>query len=134
MAEGYMRACFNALGREMDVLSAGTAAFPGLCPSREAVLAMKEINVDVSGHKSSLLDKGLVKWADIILVMEPHHRSAVISLYPKADTKVFLFRKFQENAESNGVPDPIGRGIDFYRDILEIIKESTEGFIKWLRT
>ena len=133
MAEGYLSKRLRDGGKNISVASAGTGAISGLKPSPEAVEAMKEINIDVSRYESSPLTKDTIEKADIILVMGPMHKERVLQLAPSVEDKVFYLRQFVNgNAQDKFIPDPIGKPIEFYRKTLDLIKESVEGFLKWL--
>jgi len=132
MAMGYLRKRLKDLGKDIVVESAGTAALPGLGPSKDAVMAMGDIGVDISGHMSTQLSKEMIKKADIILVMEPIHKDEILRLAPEHIDKVFYFREFDTSADEYSVPDPIGMGSGFYKNVLDVIKKSTEGFLKWM--
>lgn len=63
MAEGFLR----ALGKGMiEVRSAGTIA-AGL--HTRAVAVMKEIGIDISGHKSKTYDLEDLSWADLVITL-----------------------------------------------------------------
>jgi len=74
----------------------------------------------------------MVKSADMILVMEPHHRDAIITASPESEGKVYYLRDFDGHGADEMVPDPIGKGRSFYRNVFNVIKKSTEGLLKWL--
>jgi protein-tyrosine-phosphatase len=75
----------------------------------------------------------MIKWADVILVMEPLHREAVISGMPQAAEKVFLLGDFPNGSTDKSVPDPVGRTINYYKVTYNLITSSVEGLIKWLK-
>ena len=136
MAEGYLGKRLKDIGVDgAMVISSGTGAMPGLKPTDEAIEVMKENGIDVSGYISSSLSKAHVENADAVLVMEPMHKNRILNMLPKAKEKVYLLREFStENKKpSNSIPDPIGRPVDFYREVFEIIKNSVEGFIQWIK-
>lgn len=133
MAEGYLKRRLKELGKEILVESTGTGTISGFKPSDEAIESMKEIGIDVSGYESSALARETIDKADIILVMAPMHREAIMGMAPDAKDKIFYLREFAKEGSLNKIiPDPIGRPIEFYREILGVIKESLEGFLKWL--
>jgi protein-tyrosine-phosphatase len=75
----------------------------------------------------------MIERADIILVMEPYHRDFIIRLVPESRSKVFYLRQFSQDPADDIIPDPIGRGVDFYKQVKDIITDSLEGFIKWVK-
>ena len=136
MAEGYLAKRLKEEGfSDVTVVSSGTAAFPGLSPTEEAISVMKEEGVDVSVYKSSNLGKKQIEAADIILTMAPTHTYRVLAMDPKAEKKTYLLRKFStEKIKINDtIEDPVGRPLEFYKKVFKIIKNSTEGFLKWIK-
>lgn len=136
MAEGYLVKRLKDIGKDNAiVISSGTGAVPGLKPTEEAIQVMKEHGIDVSKYVSSSLSKTHIENADIILVMEPRHKDRILGMAPEAKNKTYLLREFSSdrNRPHNSVHDPIGRQVEFYREIFEVIKDSIEGFLKWLK-
>ena len=136
MAEGYLVSKFKAMGlTDKLVLSSGTGAIPGLKPTQETIDVMSEHGIDVTGYVSSSLSKQTIENADVILVMTPSHKERILSMDLKAKAKTFLLREFSEEESKDGslIMDPIGRPIEFYREVFEVIKVSIDGFLAWLK-
>ena len=135
MAEGYLVKRLKELGIKADVMSAGTNAAPGLKPTEEAVQVTKENGIDISEYTSSRLNKVQIDAADIILVMSRHHRDDALNLEPEAKNKIRFLREFslEKTRRTDTIDDPIGKPVRTYREIFEIIKDSIEGFLKWLK-
>ena len=136
MAEGYLVKRLKETGMDsVMVISSGTAAFPGLKPTLEAAQVMQEYGIDVSSYISSSLSKEHIESADVILTMEPRHKERIIGIDPKAKSKTYLLREFSEekNRSSDSIIDPIGKPVEFYKEVFESIKNSIEGFLKWIK-
>lgn len=97
------------------VNSAGTAAPIGQPASAHSVTACRESGIDISGHRSSPLTSEMIEAADLILVMEEHHREAIVRHDPRARDKTFLFSEYGVDDAGPGVMDPIGQSSDVYR-------------------
>jgi len=134
MAEGYMKKTLKEHGKNIKVVSAGTGAMDGMTPPEETVEVMNEIGIGVSEHRSASVRVDMVKAADVILVMEPQNKEHILDIDRNANSKIFFMRDFDKGANSKNMPDPIGKGEAYYRDVLGIVKRSVEGFIKWLNT
>jgi len=135
MAEGYFKKRIKELGKDISVSSVGIAAFYGMTPPKEAISVMNEIGIDISSHKSTVLTRDVVTLADLILVMGPTHKDAILKIAPEAEKNIFYLGNFEENKGNNNfIPDPIGQSEEFYKEVLDIIKKSTEGFLKWLES
>jgi protein-tyrosine phosphatase len=133
MAEGYLTKRLKETGLcDISVISFGTGAIPGLSPTDAAIQVMKEQDIDVSRYVSSGLSSAIIKDADIVLVMEPHHKNQVLNLVPGAAKKTYLLGEFSLKKEGKikSIPDPIGQPIENYKKIFESIKDCVDGFLK----
>ena len=130
MAEGLLKSMLPEAGwKDMAVRSAGAAAWPGHPASPEAVEAMQEMGIDIRQHEATLLDADLVNESDLILVMGSHHRQCVVGISPQADTRTHLISEFGA-VPRDGIADPIGMGLDRYRECAAEIKDCAEGVVK----
>ena len=81
-----------------------------------------ERNMDVVSHRSQTLSRDLVRSADLILAMGPHHLERIEALGGVG--KAFLLADFASHGASlRAISDPIGAELDVYRataDELEI--------------
>ncbi len=107
--------------QDIELCSAGTAAPEGMKPPQEVEEVMRGEGVDISGHQATSLGRDLIDEADLILVMEKHHRSRVLEICPEASQKVFLLREFSPNLEERflDIPDPIGKPLETYQQIFQ---------------
>ena len=96
MAEGLCRSFLGRLRlqQEVEVASAGLNAVAGGPASREAVAIMAERGIDLSGHKTACLTDEQVRWADLILTMEEHHRRRLLEQFPEAVGKAFVLKEY----------------------------------------
>lgn len=91
------------------VNSAGLSTQNGLCASENAILAMKELGRDISGHRSSILDKKLVSDSDIVLTMTEAHRQIAIALFPELREKICRLDPL------HNIEDPYGGDLNVYK-------------------
>jgi protein-tyrosine-phosphatase len=131
MAEGLCRSLLGhfRLQREVEVASAGLSALDGGPASREAAIAMRERGVDLSGHQTAGLTAEKVRWADLILTMEEHHRQRLLERFPDAADKAFVLKEYvaapaggtpaaqtgRKRAGSYDILDPFGQSAEVYR-------------------
>ena len=66
----------------------------GESPPRQIIEIGFKKGIDLSNHKSRLLDNSLVEKSDLIITMDGAQKNAILSLYPQAKGKVFTFREF----------------------------------------
>ena len=120
---------------DLEIRSAGTAAGAGAPASSVAIEAMREVNVDLTDHRSSSLNGYMLEEADIIFCMAERDRKHIVGWFKSVEDKVYLLREFDpERADSDypDVPDPIGLDIDAYRRALTMIERSMHEIIKIL--
>lgn len=136
MAWGLLNQILTDKG-DYHIITAGISAISAMPPTQETIQVMSEKGIDVSNHRSSLLTDEMLREADLILVMEARHKDNITSRLPEAQNKVHLLREFGRIKKENelfipDIPDPIGKSIDFYRKVSDIIKEGIERVVKKL--
>ncbi len=83
------------------VSSAGIAAHEGDSATPEAVRALSERGVDISGHRARQVTAEMIAEADLVLTMTAAHKDAVVKLSSGAAGKVFTIREFARGAAEN---------------------------------
>lgn len=106
--------------RGIVVRSAGTSAAAGLRASERAIEACRELNVDLSGHRSQPLTRELLLSADAIYAMAHHHLEAIAELAPEAVDRATLL------AGDSDIEDPVGGPIEEYRMVAARIRGGLE--------
>lgn len=101
---------------ELTVLSAGIMAIEGDDVSANAVLAMQEKGIDISGHKAYQLREKDVEEADLILTMTDGQKMMISQLAPD---KVFTLGEFSGN--DYDITDPYGGDLTEYRETADEI-------------
>ena len=115
IAEGYLRARYSNL---FDVGSAGTEVRD---VNPLAVAVMKEIGIDISGHRSKLIDEFFDRGADIVVtVCDSAHQAC--PFFPGAKTIIHA-----------GFPDPSGcTGTP--NECLTQFRQVRDAIIAWIDT
>ncbi len=119
LAEGILEALLPA-GRGVLVGSAGTAGIvgaPATALAREVALTH---GIDLSGHRSSGLERAGIDDADLVLAMTREHERAVIALAPRARARTFLLSEFA-GAGTGDVPDPVGGTREEYEAVYRML-------------
>jgi protein-tyrosine-phosphatase len=99
---------------DVDVLSAGTSAWDGAPASDGALLVGMERGLDLSQHRAQTLTRELVRDADLILAMGPHHLERVEALGGAG--RAYLLTDFaSRGSNARPVNDPIGGELELYR-------------------
>ena len=133
MAEGLFRHAVKGRG-DFAVISAGVGAVEGLPPSENAVVALKQLGIDISRQRSRMLSAELVQRADFIFGMTHSHVDAILLLYPQAAEKTFLLREFDETLDrfENDIPDPIGGPLSTYLECRDQIEQGIASMLKFI--
>jgi len=105
---------------DIEVISAGIAAFPGMPAAGEAIDALSELGIDLKSHRSALLTPEAVREADLVLTMTARHRDHVRALVPGSEDKVFTLGEYAGQEED--ISDPIGQPIEVYRECARKLK------------
>lgn len=133
MAEGLLKKIFEG-SENIHVSSAGVAAFEGMAASKEAILVMQKLGVDISAHAAMRVTDEMLKQADFILVMEQGHKEYILKRVSGLNKKVFLLKEFSEDKSGGlSIQDPIGMSIGFYEKIAGELQKSIEGLVLKLK-
>ena len=113
-AEAYIRQKFSVAGIEAETFSRGLLTLPHQRPPTEAQQAAMEFNIDLSAHVSQTLLGTDLDRAGLVLVMDAGQRQHVLKMRPAGIGKVFLLSQPSGGAP---VPDPMGRGMEAFREV-----------------
>ncbi len=110
---------------KFQIISSGTGAASGFPATEFALEASKIWNCDLSEHRSQPLTDALIDESDLILAMTAGHLRELVRVKPGSSDKYFLLKNFPDHSpDGDGVDDPIGMPLDFYKDtFLEIGEE-----------
>jgi protein-tyrosine phosphatase len=107
MGEVLLRAHLEARGVAAHVHSAGTLPWGGAATGN-AEVAMRERGLDLDGHHSTGLTRGLVEGADLVLGMTREHVWRVTGLVSDAAERAFLVGELARLGSAAGPRDAIG--------------------------
>jgi protein-tyrosine-phosphatase len=116
MAEAIARKVARERGMtDIEIGSAGTAAWEGAPASDGALLVGIERDSDLSAHAARLLTREMVDSYDLILTMGPHHVERIEALGGKG--KTYLLTSYgSRGASDRPIGDPFGGELDLYRE------------------
>jgi len=132
MAEGLLRALLPE-DSGWEISSAGVCAADGWPASENAVEAMREKKIDISGLTSTTLTPELIEAADLLITMTEGHRQAVLAAVPESDGKVFLLKSFGIAQSAADIFDPVGQTLDVYRQVRDEIDAALPDLILYMR-
>jgi protein-tyrosine-phosphatase len=115
IAEGLARKLIIERGlSDVEIQSAGTSAWDGAPASDGALLVGMERTLDLSQHRAQTLTRDLIRDADLVLAMGPHHLERIEAL--GGSGKAYLLTDFaSRGASARPVNDPFGGELEMYR-------------------
>jgi protein-tyrosine-phosphatase len=100
--------------QDVEAISAGTSAHDGASASDGSLLVGMERNMDIGAHRAQTLSRDLVRSADLILAMGPHHLERIEALGGAG--RAFLLSDYASRGGSTrAISDPIGAELEVYR-------------------
>jgi|GEM_PF-666524 len=111
MAEALMLNLLKEVGEKTEgikIISAGTSAVKGQRASKNAILVMREKDIDINGHEAMPLTRELVDEADLILVMTQSHKFWVMQMSKDAHNKTYTLKEYAVRSRSTDVGELAG--------------------------
>ncbi|MGR9114455.1 MAG: low molecular weight protein-tyrosine-phosphatase [Gammaproteobacteria bacterium] len=127
MAQGLFQ---NALSvqnkKDCCISSAGLGALIGHKPDATACRLMLEKGIDISNFQACQLSKEMIRKADLILVMESFHKTAIEANDASARGKVFRLGEWG----GFDIPDPYKQDSEMFESTIRLIEQ---GVAHWVR-
>jgi protein-tyrosine phosphatase len=130
MGEGLLIQALNEAGMPaIQVRSAGLDALVGHKADKAVKRLMLERGIDLSAHRAQQLNRDILRWADLVLVMERAQKLSVQSWDPSARGKVFRIGEWGDF----DVPDPYRQSDNEFETALELIARGVSDWVPKLR-
>jgi protein-tyrosine-phosphatase len=126
LAAGALRQALGADAARVDVASAGTAAWEGQPATPSALEVAARDGVDLAEHRSQRVTPTLLRAADLVLVMERSHLSAVQALGADANRTHVLSDWPEPGEPALPVSDPFGASIEAYEECWRRIRRHVQ--------
>ena len=120
LAHELKKACQESI----EVRSAGLDALVGKQAHEVAQRLMHERGIDISGHRAHQLNRDMIGWADLVLVMENAHKFSLESWEPTARGKIYRLGEWG----NFDIPDPYLKSDEAFEIALELINK---GVSEW---
>jgi protein-tyrosine phosphatase len=101
MAAALLRARLEERGDQRTVASAGLVS-EGVPPPRQVIDAMWAVGLDLSDHRSRLVDVPMLHDADVVLAMTRQHLLDLNVMAPSTWGRMFTFAELIRRAEATG--------------------------------
>lgn len=131
MAEGLLRNLLPA-DSGWEISSAGVCSANGWPASANAIEAMREKGIDISGLHSQTLTPDLIQSADLLVTMTHGHRNAILQVSPEREGKVFLLKSFGTAKCAADITDPVGENLNVYRRVRDEIDAALPDLILYI--
>jgi len=140
LAEGIAKKLLTEYSLDViEISSAGSSALDGLPASALAIEVAGRHSIDLTEHRATLLNRTLVKDADLIITMGSNHRETVGIIEPSSLDYTFLLTDFCDDQVGN-ILDPIGLGAEDYESTYQVLDncirqlfEKLDSFEQWKR-
>jgi protein-tyrosine phosphatase len=113
-----------------EIASAGLGALVGRSMDQDSAAAAERQGIPLQPHTARQFDDGIGRAADVILVMETHHRQEIASRWSQFLGKTFLLGHFDDAQE---VPDPYRQAFGMHEHAVEIIARCSISWAKQLK-
>ncbi len=128
LAEEMLRQLCLGKTPAVEVRSAGIGALQG-APADETVQRIaQEHGLALDAHRGQQVTTALTRWADLILVMEPHHLQYILRTDPTARGKTYLLGHWLKM----DIGDPYRMDEGTYRSAHTTIAKAVESWRKAL--
>ena len=115
--------------RGIKVSSAGLGALVGEgADTRSAEIAARA-GLSLDRHIARQFTPALGRENDLILGMEPGHRSAIARQAPELSGRCLLFDQW---TGARGIADPYRKSVEFHERVFSALKEASEAWSAWL--
>ena len=127
---------FEERGMPVVVISGGTLNLQGKRAARHAISAVKELGLSLSGHRSQGAHPALMRMAEHIIIMAPHHGTELIALDPSLASKLVPLWEYYplEDGEQplTQIDDPVGKSLETFKQSRDIIQACLRAWIATL--
>ena len=133
MAAALFTAELGSEAGAIEVASGGTSALDGQPASEGSRAVAAGDGIDLSSHRARRLTAERVRDADLVFVMEPAHRAAVLAL-GAAGERVHLLSDWPQPGEPDlPVSDPFGASREAYEECWRRIRHHVRRIVPHVR-
>jgi protein-tyrosine phosphatase len=131
LAAAYFDSRLREQNCPIEVRSAGLDTTPGKEAHPLATAVARQNNLSLQTHITTSLSRELVDRADLILVMELVHSSALLQKHPEAARKVVELGYFNQGL-STEIADPFGGTKADFEVCYNAIRQSCDNLLKYI--
>ncbi|UHA76027.1 low molecular weight protein arginine phosphatase [Paenibacillus sp. 481] len=94
MAESLLRKLAQERGIEVEVKSAGVAAWNGTSMSEHAAQVLKQYDASNDSFQSTSVNQEDIQWADLVLTLTVGHKQQVLYQFPEMTDKTYTLKEY----------------------------------------
>ena len=128
MAAAQFKVACKSRGVPATIISMGTLGLNARPAAAEAIEAMDELGIDISGHRSQGISAGILAMATHIFVMEQKHADMIRRVQPGAAPRTLLLGSY-ENPDVPEVEDPVNQSIVEFRACRDRMQTAIDNFL-----
>lgn len=122
VAAALLRDRFRQRGlADWKVSSAGTWALMSRGASRYSIEVARRGGLDITDHRSTMVDEAQLRNADLVLTMEVGHAEALRAEFPEQAHKVYMIAEMV--GHTYNIPDPYGGPLDEYEQMYSSLSD-----------
>ncbi len=118
---------------DIEITSAGLAAYPGLPASPHATDVMHSAGLDLANHRARQFSRDIAEHNDFVIAMTEGHKHTLQKLHPEMAFKIFTIGELAGRPGFD-VADPFGQPVETYekcaRELQELIDEALHKIFK----
>ena len=127
MGEVLLQDYAERRGRSVAVKSASVLGLTGHPAHKNAIKVMREVDLDLTKHRSQPVTSELMTWADYVLVMEFKHATKLRERYPDStEDQIMMMGSFGGYVE---IKDPLGWWKGPFKICREELMRCVEAFV-----
>ncbi|SHF00011.1 low molecular weight protein arginine phosphatase [Alkalibacter saccharofermentans] len=131
MAKGIFEDLIKKEGRndEIAIDSAGISVYYSEGANPNAILAAREMGIDISSHISKQVDEYHIANSDLVLTMTTGQKEILKARYSGYAFKIFTLKEFEGDSKTWDIADPFGGSLDIYKRTAKEIKDAITNLI-----
>lgn len=132
MADAYMKKRVLEEKLPIEICSSGVYAENHAQASYLAIEAMKEYDVDLTGHKATNTQNSNISQMDIILCATTGHKQLLLQMMPNLRERIYTIKEYAYGKECDNldISDPWGYDATVYRSCANQIVQAIEKIIE----
>ncbi len=113
-----------------SIASAGLGALVDKGIEEKAANLLVEHNYNADDHQARQLNETIIANADLVLVMEKRHQTAIMKMYPSASGKIMMLGKWNKDEE---IPDPYRKSQEAFQHSFKQIEQNCQCWAEKLK-